>query len=563
MRVERIRFDDGKVGQIEVPEDATADQINAFVKSNYDAIYAAAKPPFQPTEEYNYQDPNAGSLLNSVLRGATFDMADEAMGGIATLYAKMYDAVTGNDSGITYKDAVESVRGDQEAFAERNPLLNFAGEMTGALATGGLGAAKGMQALANASKGIKAAAVPVMAGAEGALYGFGSAEGGLEDEEWTMDAFNERLKSAGGQGAMAALTGYLMNKGGNAIGRRFFKKEAEAAQQKLVPTISEKGLSQQAKSLFKKADDMGIKIDASSYMPWKRKLMTTLANENITAELYPQLGRALRLLKRKRTPSYRDLDVAKQLVRKANVSSDPALRRAAGTLRTEIDNYINNLSNRDLISGSGDVSDLSDTLKRAKDLWSRKSQLEIVDLIEDKAYRSAQAVEMGNIDKGISDQIRPVLNNPRRKSNLEEIYQTKLDDIIKGGMGKNTIRAVAQIEPGTHTQRGLIPAAGSSLAAFGLATQGPAGLLWGLAPVLPGLTGAVAKRIGNKMTQKEISQLRHMIVNKGQPAAAEFAEALMEKYVPGIAGASAATAATADYDEIGQNAVTTLEDLMP
>lgn len=537
----RIKFDDGSIAQIEVPEGATKEQINAFVTNNMAAIQAKARPQLKQRETYDMSDPDRGSALNSLLRGATFDFADEAMGGIAATYAKMHDMVTGKDSGITYADAVESVRQDQEAFAERNPGVDMALQVAGGLATGGIGGAKvlGSQTLKQAPKFIQAAAVPAVAGAEGAMYGLGSGEG-MED----------RLQQAGQQGLVSAVAGPLLQKFGQKVGNKLFAKEAKDLQQKLTPDKTLSSIKGEAREFYNKAEAAGVVIKGDKFKGFRDALLNDLGSEAIDGQTYPKIAKAIRRLEKTETPTYKDVEAIKKLLKQARASANPDDRRVGGMINSSIDDFINSLKPDDVAAGS--ISDLTDHLKKAKNLWSRKAQTEILDEVEDKAYRSEAFIKQGDLDQAFRSKIRPIVENPRRKLGLEEEVVTSLDDMIQGGPMKNLMRNLAAVGPGSHTQRGLLAATGA--AGIGMATVGPAGLLLG---VVPGLTGLTAQKIANKMTKSEIDKIRNAVLNKGQLETDQIVSAIMEKYQPMIAGGAASIAgSTADQP------VTTLQDMM-
>lgn len=538
--IKTIRFDDGSVTRIEVPEGASDEDINAFVSSNQEAIKAKAKAPVQQSETYNYQDKDAGNFGNSLLSGATFNLADEAMGGVAATYAKIHDMITGNKSGITYESARDSIRDDQEAFAERNPGLNLTGEIVGSLTTGGLGGAKflGSQTLKQAPKFAQMAAVPALAGTEGALFGFGSGEG-----------YEDSFKEAGQQGLISAVAGPILNKAGTMVGNKIFKKEANEAVEALTPTRTLDDLIDDSKSFYKAAEDAGVVVKGESYKPFKENLIKFLDSEAIDGQTYPKIGKALRRIAKLENPTYKDIEGVKRLMKQAKLSADPNDRRVAGIINTEVDNFIDALSPTDLLGGK--IDDLTNNLKNAKKLWSQKAQAETIDDIEERALRSESYIDADDLDKAVRSKARPILDNERKKLGLDEEVTISLQKMIDGTPGKNLARSLAGITPGSHTQRGLLPTLGAAGAGMAI-TGSPVGLLLG---VVPGITGSIARKIANKMTKKEISDLKYAIVNKGQLNSKKWIDALMEKYKPLIGGATSSIAAS------GDNINTSLQDI--
>ena len=525
--------------------------------TSYLASEGRSAPAAQSTPEKEVSD--KGTLFNSVMRGATFDFADEAMGGIANMYAKIYDAISGNKSditgekgsGVTYESARDSVRDDQRGVAQRHPVLDTAAQVAGGLFTGGIGAHSALRGLKHAPKLIQRASVPAIAGAEGAAYGFGQGEG-LEDS----------LIQARNQGAMSAVAAPIVNAAGQKMLKKIFpvktstgwhpvEKAAHELSEQQAPTRSLASIKMEADRFYNKAEKSGVRVTAGAYGNFKDKMNKMFETENITGRIYPPISGAIAELRSLQNPTYKQLEGIKKLLKRAKKSTNSDYARAARDIDTEPDDFIHALSSKDL--QAGDATDLSSNLKKAKELWSRKAQTETIDTMEDKARRSEAFRQDNDFDKAIRDQIRPILNSPRKRYGMDPSVLNSLDDMLEGDRGKNIARTLAGIDPGSHTRRGFEVSIGA--AAFGWAATGsPAGAILG---VVPGMTGATAKRIANKMTKNEIDAIRYAILNKGKAEAKDIVTSILEPYsdviAAGVAAGSAAGSDTAD---------TSLDDLM-
>lgn len=545
MPIKRIKFDDGSIAQIEVPEGATNEQINAFVSQNMEQIKAKARPQLQQREVYDSSNrPDRGSFLNPLLAGATFEFADEAMGAIAATYAKMHDLVTGKDSGVTYADAVESLRKDKEAFAERNPITSTALEITGGLTTGGLGAYKtlGSQALKRTPEFIQKAAPLMVAGAEGALYGTGRGE--------TME---ERAKFAGTDALTSVFGGYILNRLGQKLGQVVTAPQAKALIEKLTPTKDLPKIKAEAKKFYKDAEDAGVVIKPDVWDNFKTAFMNDLRSQGIDQAGYSRVAGALNLLEKTGTPTYKDIEKIKRKLKTVRQAVDQDNRRVANTIAYGIDDFVENLQPSDVLAGR--VQDLGSNLKQAKNLWSRKATTEMLDDIEYEAEISPSMRDFDDFDKAVSTATRPILRKIRKGTmSVDEDVKTSLETILKGTPGKKLVRDIAQVEPGAQTRRGLLAATGAGTTAF-LLTGNPA--LSVIAAALPGITGNVARRLANSMTRKEIKKLRNAVLNRGQLDKGETIEAILEPYKDIItAGTTSAAATTSDDTR------TTLQDMM-
>ncbi len=540
---QRIRFDDGSIAEIEVPDGATDAQITAFVNQNRDAIQAQARPQLQQRETYKYEDPNRGNAFNALLRGATFDFADEAMGGIAATYAKMHDLITGKDSGVTYSDALESIRKDQEAFAERNPGTNLALEIAGGITTGGLGGMKvlGSQALKQTPKFVQRAAIPAVAGAEGFLYGAGQGEN-----------MEERMEKGVTQGMISAATAGLLDRVGQKFADKYLKREATALQQQMMPDKTPASIKKEAQDLFDKAESAGVAIKREHFDNWRAAFINDLRSEGISPEDISGLKPAFDMMNEIDIPTYNDLARIKKKLKFARGGADPDKRRAANVIAFGIDDFVNKLTPQNVYAGQ--VDDLASNINQAKDLWSRKRQLDVIEEIEEEVDLSAAVNLAGDLDSAVSAQIRPVMRRERKgRLQLDPEVSTSLKDIVKGSTPKKIARELAEIDPAQRTARGLYPTAAAATMGM-LVTGSPAGLIAG---IIPGVTGKVARRIVNKMTKNEIDTLKDAILNKNQPKIQEITDSIMEKYRPIISGAAASGSATTAEEQ-----KTTLQDMM-
>lgn len=164
---------DGARYKINAPDNATPDQVMAFVKQN-----AGSQPAAAPKKD----GPGViASGLEGVGQGLSFGFLDEIEGGIRAGAAKL----TGDSRplGEVYDEKVAIPRGRIAAAKESSPVAYYAGEIgSGVAVPGGLARLGIRGALSNASGrglGARTLAGAKEGSAYGAAYGAGTAEGGL------------------------------------------------------------------------------------------------------------------------------------------------------------------------------------------------------------------------------------------------------------------------------------------------------------------------------------------------------------------------------------------------
>jgi len=557
MATKKIKFDDGSIATINVPEGASEKDINDFVSSNMDAIKAKAKMPDAPMEETAdptqvaghvsqrqgggssitgpESDPGGrGNIAQQILQGATFNASDEIEGALGSMFANFYSLLAGdseitgkslaNEGTMGYDQGVELGRRDLDEFAERNPITAMAANIAGGLATGGVGAAKalGSQALKQAPKLTRMAAIPAIYGAEGAVAGF--------NQGTNME---ERVDKAKEQGAIAAMLGPLLQVGGTKIGKLFAGNKAKAYQEAASTNKTVDEIKDQAQAFYRTADESGVTLKPEVWNEFRTNLRLGLKAEDV----YDELPGAMRKMEKMKMPSYKQLEGLKRKVARQRTNySDDVKRGTAEDFSRSIDDLVAGLEPDDVLQGN--VDNLGDHLEEARGLWARKSQLETMDDIANRA-RLSEASIGGDTDKALRAAIRPNLLNPRKRMGLSDDLASSLDDIVTGKTpGLKTSRDLAAVAPSSHSARGAFPVAtGGALK--------PGGRYKALVNLLPAAAGKIGKVFTGKSSAAEFDKLRAQLLNLDRPDLAEALEDVWRSYDPIVKGMAAGTARTA------------------
>lgn len=155
---------DGKTIELDAPEGATPDQINAKVaeiKSNWSKVAAP--------------NTSATGAFATGLGQSLFGLGDEIEAGVRAAF----------DPNKTYSDVLPEVRERVDASAEQHPIAYYGGEIGGALAVPGGLARIGIQSATRAAAGQGLRAMTRAGLTEGAAYGaahgFGRSEDGIQN----------------------------------------------------------------------------------------------------------------------------------------------------------------------------------------------------------------------------------------------------------------------------------------------------------------------------------------------------------------------------------------------
>lgn len=516
-------------GPIEFPDDTPQKVIEQQIAAMQDT--------------YEGQDEGAGNVMQQALQGATFNLADEGMATAAAgtvkvvdTFNRIFDSLTGKKDtsmfgkyeergfGELYEEGRDELRSDMRKYQRENPKTAMAAQLAGGLATGIASGSKilGSQMVKQGSNMVKALSVPTLAAAEGAAYGFGEGEG-----------FKESVLNMPASAATSAIVGTTLNKLMRFGGKRLLKNQAKHLQQVDQPDQTIKHLRDQAKMFYQTADESGVKLKAAAYEKWQRGVLSDFKAENIKGNIYPRISGAIREIKALKNPTYNELEGIKILLKRGRIDNDNATREIANELSTRVDDLIANLKPDHITKGN--LENLGPHLKKARDLWHRKAQAEVLEEIQEKALLSEQVIDAGDYDKAVRGGIRQLIGNQKRVRGMDEDVVTDLHEIIVGGKVKKLQRMMAGIAPGSHTHRGLMPTVASAGAGF--TAGGVPGATIGA--TLPSLVGGAFKKFAGVASNKELTAIKNAILNRNQKKLKDIVEALTEKYGDRIGGAAA------------------------
>ncbi|MBY5841422.1 hypothetical protein J3P71_03975 [Rhizobium leguminosarum] len=399
-----------------------------FVDKLWDGAKRLGFPVYRMQRDLQTVD----DLVRTVARGATFGWADTAVGKLS-------------GTGTEFERARTS-----EAMT-RTGNAGKAAEFGGSMMTAG-GLMKAAPALFGAATGQSLIARGVAGAGSGAAIGAVDAAG--HDENITRGAV-----VGGVAGGILAPVGELAGKGLARLTNRLSGVEN--------PTTA--ALYEKAKSLYRAADDAGVRLSQSSWNDAVHKVNVAAAEAAVDARTDKAAFTALKafdeLAGQQMTLS--QVEKQRQFINRVitNLTDDqksslPVLM----SMRSALDDWVGGLRKSDIVAGDLDVGVTS--LVEARKLWNSRSKLEVIEGAFDKAENAAPTQPF---DSAIRSQFRVVANRPDFKKRWTAEEQRAILGVVRGG-----------------SINGLI----SSLGLLGR-LAGPAGLGGGVGFGLGGPTGAV------------------------------------------------------------------------
>lgn len=455
---------------------------------------------FQPApEEPKVTGPTLGGFGTGVVSGLTGNFADELFAAGMTPIEMGIAAYKGTDDGKSlgqrisegYNRALEGNRAMFKQAREDSPVAAAVGDVTGGLITGGA-LAKGGLTLLNAAKPT-VGSLAARGAAEGALYGgvYGAGEG---------EGVNDRIaKAATGAGIGGALGGAVGAVAGKVAGR---------AAENAVPTNEQ--LKSAAGRAYKAAEDSGVVFTPDGLKRLSQDIQGSLAEVGYHPQLQPRIAVVLNELERtgQGNTTLKGVEQLRKIANAARMSNDPSEQMIGRQVIEHIDDFVSGARPGEILMG--DAAKGAESLTTARQHWSalRKSEM-LDDALGRAELRAASTGSGGNVDNATRQNVRAILDNPKKRAAFNETEIEALTDIVKGTPTQNALRLIGRFAPqagGLMTGGNLVAAGASSGAS------------------LPFTAAAMgAKATADKMTSRSGDVASAVIRNLGNiPAAANL-----------------------------------------
>jgi hypothetical protein len=237
----------------------------------------------------------------------------------------------------------------------------------------------------------------------------------------------------------------------------------------VIPTAEQ--LKAQATQAYDRANKAGVVISPESLKNNYPTFTNAVKEAGFDPDLHPQVNVVLnRLAEENQAPkTLQELDTLRRIVRAPTKTFDnPDQQRVAYKLLDEFDNYIANLSDKDLAVPKKSVDlgrygvieiedamspkvaskDAINSLKEARSLYSKSIKSDtIADLIERAEITAGANYTQSGLENALRQELKSLAKNKKR---LAGFNQTEKDAIIaaaKGGNLQNFLRYVGKLAP--------------------------------------------------------------------------------------------------------------------
>lgn len=257
-------------------------------------------------------------------------------------------------------------------------------------------------------------------------------------------------------------------------------------------------LRRQQGEAYEAVDQSKARLDPAQRQQLVDRINTRARVEGMDELLHPKAHRTTDLMNKiEASPTIADVERKRRFIGDNVAGSlDPSEARVGMAMRDEVDGYMRGLANQGDI-GADAASTLTD-LERARELTQRIKKSEtVMEALTKAERRAASSGTGGNAVNTMRQNIRSILDNPKKIRGFSAAERAAMEEIVRGTPSQNALRLAGRLSP----TAGALPAMGGLASG---ATFGPLG-------AVPSVVGLLAKGGAEHLTSKSINSLTDMI----------------------------------------------------
>lgn len=407
-----------------VPMGVFADRIKLPQQAFGEMTSFARSSGYQPTTESGTAQPvgSATGVPRSALQGMTFGFGDEIVGTMAGGMQAAGNVIRGQPANLggEMQRFTEQERQRIGQFRQEAPVTALGTEIAGAVASSiATPPVRALQALAPVTRAT------VTGGGTGALYGFGTGEGGV----------TERAQNAVEVGIPSALFGGALQGTIQVVGRNapriaaLFKRSAER------PSIET--LRNTKNAAYDAVDQSGLRFDPADMDGLLVAARQAADDVNYVPDVDRNTFAAIRMIENNagKEATIGQLDKLRQgLWGRYNSSNgkEPAILNMIDA----VDNMI----------ASHPSTDAMMTL--AREANSRFKKAELLDFAFNRAeLQTAATGSGGNILNKYKQAVTSILTNPNQAKYFNDAEKAQMEALIRGDITENVMRRIGKLSP--------------------------------------------------------------------------------------------------------------------
>lgn len=306
----------------------------------------------------------------------------------------------------------------------------------------------------------------------------------------------------------------------------------------------------QATSFYKQAEDAGVSFRSQPIKDLSSDIATTVAKAGIDPTLHPRATAAASRIESvaaeliDQAPlSFERLEILRRVVNAAGKTKDPDEGRLVGLIRDKIDDFVENLSAKDVASGDPKLA--AEAIVKARELWGVVAKLDKVAELIDRAATSASGFSGSGFENALRTEFRAFAKNAAemRRWSPEEQRAVKL--VARGTKPGNAARMVGKLAPRGSVSAGVSGGAGALI-----------GTSLGVGPYVGGAAafgvGEAGRATATALTKRAIAKLEKLIAERGDSKMATEALSRSRQLLSALGAATMKSAPAATSAEVNR-----------
>lgn len=265
-----------------------------------------------------------------------------------------------------------------------------------------------------------------------------------------------------------------------------------------APTLDE--LRTQQKNAYGIVDNSQAQLTPEATDQLRARVTGRAARDSMDPILSPKAARTAEKISSLDTPTISEVEKMRRLSGRVAGNVDPSESELGMGMKQEITDYLNSVQ-PDQVTGGG-VDDVVAALRTGRDATRKiKAHEKITEALQKAENRAATSGTGGNEVNAIRQNLRRILDDPKKRASFTKDEIQGITDIVRGTMSQNALRMLGRFSPTS----GFLPA---SIGLGSSAALGPLG-------AVPSAIGAGAKGLAEMSTQKAVADLLAHIRNGG------------------------------------------------
>lgn len=269
-------------------------------------------------------------------------------------------------------------------------------------------------------------------------------------------------------------------------------------------------LRSDAKTFYQAADEAGLVIKSDAVKTLADGARKAADKAGLDVTLTPDSVAVLKRVDEAtagRPLTLDKLDTLRQIASDAQAAQKPKDRAIASQIVEKIDDFMDRLTDNDVISGDQKLA--ADAITQARDLWSRSAKLDTISRLVERAEISAPNFSGSGMENALRTEFRALAKNDRAMRTFTKAEQEAIKKIAKGTAASNTARNVGKLAPSGVVSGALSGGIGATVGtAIGIGPTAGAAITTG--------GGFAARRLAAAMAKRYVGDLERIVATGGR-----------------------------------------------